>query len=217
MLGIASIASAANFVTTILNLRAPGMTLMRMPVFVWMTLVTSFLLLFAMPVHRGGPVSSSRSTAVALDLLQRGGRGDPLLWQHLFWLFGHPEVYILILPAMGIVSEVLPVFSRKPLFGYSAVVFSGIFIGFHGWGRVGAPHCSPSASARTPNSAFAVSTMFIAVPTGVKIFNWTATPVARRDPVPNTPALRRRKAVALSADSSNFPIRFEAALACFPY
>src|ERR671916_159741 len=121
-------------ITTIINMRAPGMTLMRMPVFIWMSLVTSFLLLFAMPI-----------IAVALFLLtfdrlfggvffDPAAGGDPLLWQHLFLLFGHPEVYILILPAMGIVSEIIPVFSRKPLFGFPVVVFSGIAIGFMGWG-----------------------------------------------------------------------------------
>ena len=174
MLGIASIASAANFVTTILNLRAPGMTLMRMPVFVWMTLVTSFLLLFAMPVIAVALFQLTFDRLWHSTFYNVASGGDPLLWQHLFWLFGHPEVYILVLPAMGIVSEVLPVFSRKPLFGYSAVVFSGIFIGFMGWG-VWAHHMFTVGLGPYANSAFAVSTMFIAVPTGVKIFNWTAT------------------------------------------
>src|SRR3989440_4998417 len=130
MLGIASIASAVNFVTTILNLRAPGMTLMRMPVFVWMTLVTSFLLLFAMPVIAVALFQLTFDRLWGSTFFNAAKGGDPILWQHLFWLFGHPEVYILILPAMGIVSEVLPVFARKPLFGYTAVVFSGIFLGF---------------------------------------------------------------------------------------
>ena len=174
MLGIASIASAANFITTILNLRAPGMTLMRMPVFVWMTLVTSFLLLFAMPVIAVALFQLTFDRLWHSNFYNVAAGGDPLLWQHLFWLFGHPEVYILILPAMGIVSEILPVFSRKPLFGYSAVVFSGIFIGFMGWG-VWAHHMFTVGLGPYANSAFAVSTMFIAVPTGVKIFNWTAT------------------------------------------
>ena len=174
MLGIASIASAANFITTILNMRAPGMTLMRMPVFVWMTLVTSFLLLFAMPVIAVALFQLTFDRLWHSTFYNTVAGGDPLLWQHLFWLFGHPEVYILILPAMGIVSEVLPVFSRKPLFGYSAVVFSGIFIGFMGWG-VWAHHMFTVGLGPYANSAFAVSTMFIAVPTGVKIFNWTAT------------------------------------------
>ena len=174
MLGIASIASAANFITTILNLRAPGMTLMKMPVFVWMTLVVSFLLLFAMPVIAVALFQLLFDRLWHSTFYNAVAGGDPILWQHLFWLFGHPEVYILILPAMGVVSEVLPVFSRKPLFGYTAVVFSGIFIGFMGWG-VWAHHMFTVGLGPYANSAFAVSTMFIAVPTGVKIFNWTAT------------------------------------------
>ena len=174
ILGVASLAGAVNFIVTIINMRAPGMTLMRMPVFIWMSLVTSFLLLFAMPI-----------IAVALFLLmfdrQFGGvffdpaaGGDPLLWQHLFWLFGHPEVYILILPAMGIVSEIIPTFSRKPLFGYAAIVFAGAAIGFMGWG-VWAHHMFVVGLGPVATSAFALSTMFIAVPTGVKIFNWLGT------------------------------------------
>jgi len=174
MLGIASIASAANFITTILNLRAPGMSLMKMPVFVWMTLVVSFLLLFAMPVIAVALFQLTFDRLWHSTFYNAVAGGDPVLWQHLFWLFGHPEVYILILPAMGVVSEVLPVFSRKPLFGYTAVVFSGIFIGFMGWG-VWAHHMFTVGLGPYANSAFAVSTMFIAVPTGVKIFNWTAT------------------------------------------
>ncbi|MGH2719886.1 MAG: cytochrome c oxidase subunit I, partial [Actinomycetota bacterium] len=174
MLGIASIAAAVNFITTILNLRAPGMSLMRMPVFAWMSLVTSFLLAFAMPVIAVALFQLTFDRLWGSNFYNVAHGGDPLLWQNLFWLFGHPEVYILILPAMGIVSEVLPVFSRKPLFGYSAVVFSGIFIGFMGWG-VWAHHMFTVGLGPYANSAFAVSTMFIAVPTGVKIFNWTAT------------------------------------------
>src|SRR3989441_5809182 len=174
MLGIASIASAANFVTTILNLRAPGMTLMRMPVFVWMTLVTSFLLLFAMPVIAVALFQLTFDRLWGSTFFNAAKGGDPILWQHLFWLFGHPEVYVLILPAMGIVSEVLPTFARKPLFGYPVVVFSGIAIGFMGWG-VWAHHMFAVGLGPVANTAFALSTMFIAVPTGVKIFNWLAT------------------------------------------
>ncbi len=174
ILGIASIASATNFITTILNLRAPGMTMMRMPVFVWMTLVVSFLLLFAMPVIAVALFQLIFDREFGTNFFNWSKGGDPVLWQHLFWVFGHPEVYILILPAMGIVSEVLPVFSRKPLFGYAAVVFSGIFIGFMGWG-VWAHHMFAVGLGPVANAAFATSTMFIAVPTGVKIFNWIAT------------------------------------------
>jgi cytochrome c oxidase subunit 1 len=174
ILGISSTVAAVNFLVTIINLRAPGMGFMRMPVFVWMTFVTSFLIVFAMPVITIALFELLFDRMWGTKFFQVAGGGDPVLWQHLFWLFGHPEVYILILPAMGIVSEVLPVFSRKPLFGYPVVVFSGIAIGFMGWG-VWAHHMFAVGLGPVANSAFALSTMFIAVPTGVKIFNWLAT------------------------------------------
>ncbi len=174
ILGVASIVASANFITTILNMRAPGMKLMKMPVFIWMSLVVNFLLLFAMPVIAVALFFMTFDRTFGALFFAPAGGGDPILWQHLFWLFGHPEVYILILPAMGIVSEILPVFSRKPLFGYSFVVFSGAAIGFMGWG-VWAHHMFTVGLGPAANSAFAVSTMFIAVPTGVKIFNWMAT------------------------------------------
>ncbi|MDP9069558.1 MAG: cytochrome c oxidase subunit I [Actinomycetota bacterium] len=173
-LGIASLAGAINFIVTILNMRAPGMTLMRMPVFVWMTLVVSFLLLFAMPIIAVALFELMFDRLFGTTFFAVAAGGDPILWQHLFWLFGHPEVYILILPAMGIVSEVLPAFSRKPIFGYAAVVFAGAAIGFMGWG-VWAHHMFAAGLGPVANSAFALSTMFIAVPTGVKIFNWIGT------------------------------------------
>src|SRR4051795_4474529 len=174
LLGIGSTTSAINFIVTVLNMRAPGMTLMRMPVFTWMMTVVAFLTVFAMPIITAAMIMVFfyRNYDTLFFVASKGG--DPLLYQHLFWLFGHPEVYILILPAMGIVSEVLPVFSRKPLFGYSVVVFSGIAIGFMGWG-VWAHHMFAVGLGPVANSAFAASTMFIAVPTGVKIFNWLAT------------------------------------------
>src|ERR671918_791133 len=174
IVGVASLASAVNFIVTILNERAPGMSLMRMPVFTWMTLVVSFLLLFAMPVIAIALFELGFDRLFGTLFFNPAAGGDALLWQHLFWLFGHPEVYILILPAMGIVSEVLPTFSRKPLFGYAAVVFSGIAIGFMGWG-VWAHHMFTTGLGPVANTAFALSTMFIAVPTGVKIFNWLGT------------------------------------------
>ncbi|HWB73058.1 MAG TPA: cytochrome c oxidase subunit I [Egibacteraceae bacterium] len=172
ILGIASLASAVNFIITILNMRAPGMTLMRMPVFMWMTLITSFLLLFAMPVIGVGLWQLLFNVRFDAPFFNAGG--DPVLWQHMFWLFGHPEVYILILPAFGIVSEVLPTFSRKPLFGYTAMVFSGIAIGFMGWG-VWAHHMFTVGLGAVANTAFALTTLFIAVPTGGKIINWMGT------------------------------------------
>ena len=174
ILGIASTVGSVNLITTILNLRAPGMTLMRMPVFVWMTLVANFLLLFAMPIITVALFLLMFDRQFGANFFNPAAGGDPVLWQHLFWLFGHPEVYILILPAMGIVSEILPTFSRKPLFGYPVVVFSGIAIGFMGWG-VWAHHMFAVGLGPVAVSAFSVATMFIAVPTGVKIFNWVGT------------------------------------------
>ncbi|MEK7214784.1 MAG: cytochrome c oxidase subunit I [Chloroflexota bacterium] len=174
-LGTASLAASFNFIVTILNMRAPGMTMMRMPLFTWMTLVVAFLLIFAMPIIAVALIQLELDRSpLATNFFNPANGGDPILWQHLFWLFGHPEVYILILPAMGIVSEVLPTFARKPLFGYPAVVFAGVFIGFMGWG-VWAHHMFTVGLGPVANSVFAVTTMFIAVPTGIKIFNWIAT------------------------------------------
>jgi cytochrome c oxidase subunit I len=173
-LGAASLAGAVNFIITIINLRAPGMTLMRMPVFVWMTLVTAFLLLFAMPVIAVALFQLMFDRLFGAVFFDTAAGGEPLLWQHLFWVFGHPEVYIMILPAMGIVSEVLPTFSRKPIFGYAAIVFAGVAIGVMGWG-VWAHHMFAAGLGPVANSVFALTTMFIAVPTGIKIFNWMGT------------------------------------------
>jgi cytochrome c oxidase subunit 1 len=174
MTGVASQVGAVNLIVTALNMRAPGMTLMRMPIFTWMALVVQFLLLFAIPVI---------TVALFLLLFQRNfdatffsvaDGADPLLWQHLFWLFGHPEVYIIVLPAFGIISEVLPTFSRKPLFGYPFVVFSGAAIGLVGFG-VWAHHMFAAGLGPISVAVFSVATMAIAVPTGVKIINWTLT------------------------------------------
>ena len=174
ILGIASLISAVNFIVTILNMRAPGMRLLRMPVFVWMTLVVALLLLFSLPIIAIAlfMLTFDRQFGTLFFVAEAGG--DPILWQHLFWLFGHPEVYILILPAMGIVSETLPVFSKKPLFGYPAVVFAGAAIAFLGFG-VWAHHMFSSGIPTVAQAAFALSTMTIAIPTGIKIFNWLAT------------------------------------------
>jgi cytochrome c oxidase subunit 1 len=174
ILGVASLAAAFNFIVTIVNLRAPGMKMMRMPPFVWMTLVTSFLIIFAFPVITVALVFLLFDRFTGTNFFVPAAGADPLLWQHLFWLFGHPEVYILILPAMGIVSEVLPTFSRKPLFGYPVVVYSGIFIGFMGWG-VWSHHMFSVGLGPLADSFFAITTMMIAIPTAVKIFNWIAT------------------------------------------
>jgi cytochrome c oxidase subunit 1 len=174
ILGIASLTGAVNLIVTVINMRAPGMSLMRMPIFVWMSLVAQFLLLFAIPVITVALFLLGFDRTFSTNFFNVAAGSDPLLWQHLFWMFGHPEVYILILPAMGIVSEVLPVFSRKPLFGYQVMVFSGIAIGFMGWG-VWAHHMFATGLGPVAVSAFSAATMFIAVPTGVKIFNWIST------------------------------------------
>ncbi len=174
ILGIASLTGAVNLIVTVINMRAPGMSLFRMPIFVWMSLIAQFLLLFALPVITVALFLLMFDRQFGANFFNAQEGADPLLWQHLFWLFGHPEVYILILPAMGIVSEILPVFSRKPLFGYQVMVISGIAIGFIGWG-VWAHHMFAAGLGPVATSAFSASTMFIAVPTGVKIFNWLAT------------------------------------------
>ncbi len=174
IVGVASTVSAVNLAVTIINLRAPGMSLFRMPVFAWMALVTQFLLAFSLPIITVALFQMLFDRRFGTNFFNPEAGGDPVLWQHLFWLFGHPEVYILVLPAMGIVSEVLPVFSRKPLFGYPFVVFSGIAIGFIGFG-VWAHHMYTVGLGPVANTGFGIATIIIAVPTGVKIFNWMAT------------------------------------------
>jgi len=174
ILGIASLAAGFNFVVTILNMRAPGMRMLRLPPFTWMTLITQFLVITAFPVITVALVLLMFDRFFGTHFFLPSGGGDPILWQHLFWMFGHPEVYILILPAMGIVSEVLPTFSRKPLFGYTVVVYSGVVIAFLGW-SVWAHHMFASGLGPISDSVFAGTTMLIAIPTGVKIFNWIGT------------------------------------------
>ena len=172
--GIASTAGAVNLGVTVINMRAPGMSFFRLPVFVWMGLVTQLLLVFSLPIITVGLFELLFDRRWGTHFFDPTAGGDPILWQHLFWLFGHPEVYILILPAFGIFSEVLPVFSRKPLFGYQFVVFCGIAIGFIGFG-VWAHHMFAAGLGPVANTAFGISTAIIAIPTGVKIFNWMAT------------------------------------------
>jgi cytochrome c oxidase subunit 1 len=174
IIGLASLVSAVNFIVTVFNMRAKGMRLLRMPVFVWMSTVVAFLLLFSLPIIAVALFMVTFDRQFGSLFFAPYGGGDPILWQHLFWLFGHPEVYILILPAMGIVSEVLPVFSRKPLFGYSAVVFAGAAIAFLGFG-VWAHHMFSSGITPVAQAAFGLATMTIAIPTGIKIFNWLGT------------------------------------------
>jgi cytochrome c oxidase subunit 1 len=174
MAGLASLLGSINLIVTVLNMRAPGMSLMKMPVFTWMAFVVQWLLAFALPVITVALFLLMFDRLFDANFFNVGAGSDPLLWEHLFWIFGHPEVYILILPAFGIVSEIIPVFARKPIFGYPFMVFSGIAIGFMGWG-VWAHHMFASGLGPISVAAFALSTMFIAVPTGVKILNWMAT------------------------------------------
>ena len=174
VLGIASIAAGLNFIVTILNMRAPGMGMFKVPIFTWMTLITSVLIVLAMPILAVAGIQLQTDRVYGTHFFNSLGGGDPVMWQHIFWLFGHPEVYILILPAMGIVSEVLPTFARKPLFGYPFVVFAGAVIGFMGW-FVWSHHMFTVGLGPAANTAFSISTMLIAVPTGVKIFNWIGT------------------------------------------
>lgn len=174
ILGIASLAAGFNFIATIINMRAPGMKMMRMPIFTWMSFVTQFIIVTAFPVITVALVFLTFDRVFGTTFYSVAAGGDLLLWQHLFWLFGHPEVYILILPTMGMVSEVLPVFSRKPLFGYPVVVYSGVLIAIIGWG-VWSHHMFAVGMGTLADSYFAAATMLIAIPTGVKIFNWIAT------------------------------------------
>jgi len=174
ILGISSILGSLNFVVTIINMRAPGMTLMRMPVFVWMVLITQFLVLLAFPALTVGMILLMFDRFFGTVFFSPAAGGQPLLWQHLFWIFGHPEVYILILPPMGIISEVIPTFAAKPLFGAPMMIYAGIAIGFLSFGVWG-HHMFAVGLGPAADSAFSVVTMLIAVPTGVKILNWIMT------------------------------------------
>ncbi|MEA2622616.1 MAG: cytochrome c oxidase subunit [Chloroflexota bacterium] len=172
LLGTSSILGSINFLTTIFKLRAPGMTLLRMPMFVWATLVTSVLLLFSLPVLTAGLIMLFIDRNYGGGFFDPALGGNPVLWQHVFWFFGHPEVYVLILPAFGIVSEIVPVFSRKPLFGYRAFVLATASIGALGF-TVWAHHMFTTGAVFLP--FFSFFTFLIAVPTGIKFFNWLAT------------------------------------------
>ncbi|HEX2347447.1 MAG TPA: cytochrome c oxidase subunit I [Ktedonobacterales bacterium] len=174
ILGISSIVTSINFIVTIIKMRAPGMTINRMPMFVWMMLVTSFLMIFALPSLTAASAMLELDRHWGMHFFQAAFGGDPLLWQHVFWSFGHPEVYIVILPGFGMVSEILPVFSGKPLFGYTFVAWSGVAIGFLSF-TVWAHHMFAVGLPVVAQAFFASTSALIAIPTGIKVFNWLAT------------------------------------------
>lgn len=172
--GIGTLIGGINFLVTIINMRAPGMTFMRMPMFTWASFITSALILFAFPALTVGLAALMFDRIFSGNFFNPSAGGNVVLWEHIFWIFGHPEVYILILPAFGIISEVVSTFSRKRLFGYSSMVFATVLIGFLGF-MVWAHHMFTTGLGAIANALFSIATMLIAVPTGIKIFNWLFT------------------------------------------
>jgi cytochrome c oxidase subunit 1 len=174
LMGASSIMGSINVIVTIMNMRAPGITLLRMPIFVWTWLITAYLLIAVMPVLAGAVTMLLTDHFFGTSFFNAAGGGDPVLFQHLFWFFGHPEVYIMILPAFGVISEVIPTFSRKPLFGYEAMVYATASIAFLSF-IVWAHHMFTVGMPLAGEMFFMLSTMLISIPTGVKVFNWCTT------------------------------------------